>query len=153
MRASSKCISSRSSPTHWWIGTSPVASWDQHSALQGHNVTHSQPAPALRPPLPPQPWILAHPTSKLVPECDPLDHTASHTRTRPYPLEAVCNRTRVSPACQQVHSSQPSHNRRTQTAHIAGTIRAHSSGEQRDMCDWAPWNISNIRSLLQDWKT
>ena len=133
--------------------------WHQSCGLLGPAFSltgtqrHPQPActsseTPLHPPTPPQPWILVHPTSKLVPECDALDHTASHTRTRPHPLEAVCNRTRVSPACQQAHGSQPSHNRRTQTAHIVGTIRAHSSGEQRDVCGWAPWNVSNIRSLL-----
>lgn len=134
--------------------------WHQSCDLLGPAVSltgtqrHPQPAgTSSETPLPPQPWIPAHPTSKLVPECDPLNHTASFTRTRPYPLEALCNRTRISPAYQQAHGSQPSHNRRAQAAHIAGTIRAHSSGEQRDVCCWAPCNVSNIRSLLQDWKT
>lgn len=61
------CISSRSLSTHQWIGTSPVTSWDKQSALQGHNITCSQLAPALRP-LATTTLDPAHPTSKLVPE-------------------------------------------------------------------------------------
>ena len=63
------------------------------------------------------------------------------------------NPARASPTYQCTPGSLPCHNRGLHTAHIGGTPRAYSSGDQRGVCCWDPQFVSHIRRLLQDWKT
>ena len=54
------------------------------------------------------------------------------------------------PAYQGAHSTQPWHIRRTHTVH---TLRAYGPGDQRGEFCQAPWDVSYIRPVLQDWET
>ena len=52
-------------------------------------------------------------------------------------------------AYQHTHNSWPCHSKRAHTLCKYAIPRAYSSGDQRKVCCWAPYNVSHIKLLLQ----
>ena len=63
----------------------------------------------------------------------PIPSSSIHTATA-QGMASQPTRLGASPTYKLAHSSEPHHNRRVYTAHIGGTPRVYSSGDQRGAC-------------------